>query len=153
MPPNPPLPALAGVLYFARLALLGVLWAVILYAVRYLMREVAPPRRAGVGASVLGRLIVQEAANGLQAGAIYPVDGELTFGRTDSCTVKIDDPFVSSVHARITSREGRHLVEDMGSRNGTCVRGERIGEATPLSDGDELRIGPALFVYHVGGSA
>ena len=42
-----------------------------------------------------------------------------------------DDTFVSQVHARVFRRDGDVYVEDLGSRNGTFVNGEPIGDGRP----------------------
>jgi len=38
-------------------------------------------------------------------------------------------------------------VEDLGSKNGTFVRGKRIAEPVSLRDGDEVRLGLVTFVF------
>jgi len=43
--------------------------------------------------------------------------------------------------------ESDALIEDLGSKNGTYVGGERITGPTPLADGDEVRIGSVLLVF------
>ena len=65
-----------------------------------------------------------------------------------------DDPEakVSRRHARITLREGRHFLEDLGSTNGTFVnRGKRLlpGHLHPLQDGDEIIVGKTFLRFHV----
>ncbi|HKE19012.1 MAG TPA: sigma 54-interacting transcriptional regulator [Kofleriaceae bacterium] len=71
---------------------------------------------------------------------------EVTFGRTRVATVPIDSERVSRLHARVICKDGRVLVEDLGSRNGTRVNGTRIEEATELSSGDQIEIGPVTAV-------
>jgi ABC transport system ATP-binding/permease protein len=55
-------------------------------------------------------------------------------GRSDQCDVVLSNPHVSSRHAKLTLLDnGRLLVEDLGSSNGTFVNGRRIvREETPL---------------------
>jgi pSer/pThr/pTyr-binding forkhead associated (FHA) protein len=57
--------------------------------------------------------------------------GVWTFGRADDVDVKIDDPSISRHHARlIVELDRSHVpqlfIEDLGSSNGTSVRGRRI---------------------------
>jgi hypothetical protein len=61
-------------------------------------------------------------------------------GRAPECEVRFDDPGTSRHHARLYTRGGLLWVEDLRSRNGVIVRGQRITEATPLDDGDSLHI-------------
>jgi pSer/pThr/pTyr-binding forkhead associated (FHA) protein len=42
---------------------------------------------------------------------------------------------------------GEAAVEDLGSRNGTYVGGERVTRARPLHDGDEIRIGRVVLTF------
>ena len=65
-----------------------------------------------------------------------------------------DDPEakVSRRHARITFSEGKYLLEDLGSTNGTFVnRGKRLSPGTrqPLNDGDEIIVGKTFLRFHV----
>jgi DNA-binding winged helix-turn-helix (wHTH) protein len=62
-------------------------------------------------------------------------------GRDPQVTVWIDSPGISRQHARITIDGDRVTIEDLGSKNGTHVRGAAISRPTPLSDGDEIRFG------------
>ena len=62
-------------------------------------------------------------------------------GRDPACDVFLNDASVSRSHAHITVSAETATVVDVGSKNGTFVRGTRIAEATPLVDGDALRFG------------
>jgi pSer/pThr/pTyr-binding forkhead associated (FHA) protein len=66
--------------------------------------------------------------------------GDVTIGRGAGCTIVIDDPTISRVHVRLTVTEAGISVEDLGSRNGTLVNGERIASTT-LRSGDRLTLG------------
>jgi pSer/pThr/pTyr-binding forkhead associated (FHA) protein len=41
------------------------------------------------------------------------------------------------------------VLEDLGSRNGTYLRGKRIEAPVTLADGDQLTIGPASMTFRV----
>jgi pSer/pThr/pTyr-binding forkhead associated (FHA) protein len=70
-------------------------------------------------------------------------------GREPGVSIRLDSPKVSRNHARV-SVSGRELaIEDLGSKNGTFVRGVRIAEVTRLNPGDELQIGPVTLVFRV----
>jgi hypothetical protein len=65
-----------------------------------------------------------------------------------------DDPEakVSRRHARITLNDGKYVLEDLGSTNGTFVnRGKRLSPGTrqPLNDGDEIIVGKTFLRFHV----
>ena len=71
-----------------------------------------------------------------EAGAAFPIEGEVTLGRGGGCNVPLAfDTFVSQVHARAFERDGTLWVEDLGSRNGTFVNGEQVHEPTRVAQG------------------
>ncbi len=72
--------------------------------------------------------------------------GDLVLGRDPSCDVVLDAEDVSRRHARVREESGRHLVEDLGSRNGTFVGEERISRRV-LASGDLLRLGSVVLKY------
>lgn len=66
---------------------------------------------------------------------------DFTIGRSAESSLSIPSLSLSRHHARIVRRDGRYLLEDCGSRNGTYLNHNALGEAMPLSDGDEIRMG------------
>jgi hypothetical protein len=65
-----------------------------------------------------------------------------------------DDPEakVSRRHARITFNDGKYLLEDLGSTNGTFInRGKRLSPGTrqPLNDGDEIIVGKTFLRFQI----
>lgn len=90
-----------------------------------------------------------------KARRVIPIEGESLFiGRDPSCDVVIPHRPVSRKHARI-SREGRrYRLEDLGSRNGTWLNGERLTPAKGgedantylLSDGDQITVAGATVL-------
>jgi DNA-binding winged helix-turn-helix (wHTH) protein len=67
--------------------------------------------------------------------------GENLLGRVEDGVAWIEAATVSRRHARILVAEGMAIIEDLGSKNGTFVRGERILGPTPLAHGDVIRLG------------
>jgi len=75
------------------------------------------------------------------------VPGEtVTFGR-EECTLTIPSPRVSRRHAEITWDDGKPVLTDLGSSNGTQVNGRRLSKPHVLEDGDEISVGPYLCTY------
>jgi DNA-binding winged helix-turn-helix (wHTH) protein len=74
-------------------------------------------------------------------------DGENLLGRNEEAVVWIDDPLVSRRHARIFVDPTGARLEDLGSRNGTFLRGKRIEAPVELADEDLLTIGPASMIF------
>ncbi|HKC12937.1 MAG TPA: FHA domain-containing protein [Vicinamibacteria bacterium] len=73
--------------------------------------------------------------------------GENILGRSAEARVPLDLGRVSRHHARIVVGSDRAVLEDMGSKNGTFVRGERVTQPEVLEDGDEICIGPVVLVF------
>jgi DNA-binding winged helix-turn-helix (wHTH) protein len=78
--------------------------------------------------------------------AIAVAEGSSDIGRDRDAAICVDAPSVSRRHARVVFSEGRAMIEDMHSKNGTFVNGRRIEGPVALSDGDEIRVGVALLV-------
>jgi DNA-binding winged helix-turn-helix (wHTH) protein len=67
--------------------------------------------------------------------------GENIIGRAGDAAVRIRSDEVSRHHARIVVSSSGATIEDLGSTNGTLVRGKRIERPCDLRDGDEIVIG------------
>jgi DNA-binding winged helix-turn-helix (wHTH) protein len=67
--------------------------------------------------------------------------GESVIGRDSGCAIRIDADSISRHHARLRVAGPDVSIEDLGSKNGTWVGGERIGGAVPLADGTSFRLG------------
>jgi DNA-binding winged helix-turn-helix (wHTH) protein len=72
---------------------------------------------------------------------------ESVLGRSLDADIRFDVPGVSRRHARIVVDGDRVALEDLGSQNGTYLRGERVTERTTLADGDEVRLGPVSIIF------
>ncbi|HEU0032129.1 MAG TPA: sigma 54-interacting transcriptional regulator [Kofleriaceae bacterium] len=74
---------------------------------------------------------------------------DVTFGRSRGATITVDHEKVSRMHARVRRAGNVIEVEDLGSRNGTRINGERIDSVRRLERGDELAIGPILAIVGI----
>jgi hypothetical protein len=75
--------------------------------------------------------------------------GENLLGRDEDAIVWIEDGLVSRRHARIVIDETGAVLEDLGSKNGTYLRGKRIEGPKKLADEDQVTIGPASMTFRV----
>ncbi|MGC1222198.1 MAG: sigma 54-interacting transcriptional regulator [Candidatus Sulfotelmatobacter sp.] len=73
-------------------------------------------------------------------------EGEITIGREASNGIAISDPSVSRRHCLLSGQDGRFLVRDLDSRNGTLVNGTGVEEQW-LKHGDEIAAGDSSFVF------
>ena len=76
-------------------------------------------------------------------------EGESILGRDPDATVFIDHVSASRRHAQITIVGGTATIEDLGSKNGTRVDGERIETAASLADGSQIRIGSVRMDFRI----
>jgi pSer/pThr/pTyr-binding forkhead associated (FHA) protein len=70
---------------------------------------------------------------------------EVSIGRSPENVLVIDNPAVSHYHARVFNEEGRLMLEDFGSMNGTFVNGQRV-KMVSLKPGDSVAIGKHTII-------
>jgi DNA-binding winged helix-turn-helix (wHTH) protein len=74
--------------------------------------------------------------------------GNNLLGRDPEARVVLDHPSVSRRHAHIVvDDDGEARIEDLGSRNGTYLRGKRLTGVLSLADGDAIRLGSVDMTY------
>ena len=76
-------------------------------------------------------------------GSAFPLLGDsVTLGRERGDINFPDDGYVSGLHARMYTRDGRVYLSDLGSSNGTFIKvqGERA-----VGDGSFVLLGQQLF--------
>lgn len=80
--------------------------------------------------------------SGSNAGRLVAIGSEpMIIGREGDADLCLDDPGVSRKHARVARRgQCDFYIEDLGSRNGTFIRGRRSTRA-PLESGDYVQVG------------
>jgi hypothetical protein len=72
------------------------------------------------------------------------VTGRVLLGRSSACQLVFADDTVSRRHAELRMHEGRWILRDLGSSNGTWVNGRRVMEAE-VAPGDEVSLGHCRF--------
>jgi DNA-binding NtrC family response regulator len=76
-----------------------------------------------------------------------PDRGQVTVGRSETADIQVPDPLISRVHAAITLGETLQ-VRDLGSSNGTVVRGKKLPPNTdvPISVGETIDFGSTVVI-------
>ena len=77
-------------------------------------------------------------------------EGEFAVGRSAGCQLSLDDPLVSRRHAVFVVSQDGVVIEDLQSRNGVLVNGQRITERTSLNPGDKVIIGSQELTLLLG---
>ena len=148
-------------LQLIRFGFLALLWLFVLAAMRVIRADlrtsgqpriaVPPPaRRRGKGAApsrpaagTPTQLIVTE--GGLTGTRIRLTGAPVLIGRANDSTLVLEDDYASTRHARISLQNGRWIVEDLGSTNGTYLGERKLDGPVPLEVGVPLRIGRTVL--------
>lgn len=153
-----------------RFGFLALLWVFVIATVIVLRRDLRAPRDLGhalptpSGAAAVtaeaterswrrrsqkvpkGQATKLVVIEGELAGTVIPLDqAPITVGRAADATLVLEDDYVSSRHTRLFLSEGRWLVEDLDSTNGTWIGKTRITAATEVPLGEPLRIGRTII--------
>jgi pSer/pThr/pTyr-binding forkhead associated (FHA) protein len=85
---------------------------------------------------------------GPAVGSRFLLNAERTVaGRSEQADIFLDDVTVSRRHAEFVREDGRFVVRDVGSLNGTYVNRNRIDQVA-LATGDEVQIGQYRLTFH-----
>jgi len=76
-------------------------------------------------------------------------EGQFVIGRSSKCQLSVDDPLISRQHAVLTVTGDNATVEDLGSRNGILVNGQKLTLGVRgLADGDTITVGSQVLTIH-----
>jgi pilus assembly protein CpaF len=77
---------------------------------------------------------------------VVPLEDGITFiGRDSSCAIRLDFPDVSERHALLSVSDGKAILKDLNSSNGTLVNGVYIDDEVQLNDSKVIQIGSSMF--------
>ncbi len=77
--------------------------------------------------------------------------GETLVGRSEECSLCLDDERLSRAHAKLIATESQIGIVDLGSRNGTFVNDVRVRNPVQLNNGDQIRMGQTLMILSIAG--
>jgi hypothetical protein len=88
--------------------------------------------------------------HGAPAGQVVPLSPEVTtsLGRAKANDVVLEDVSVSSQHCRVRPEQGRFVLHDLGSTNGTFVNERRVSRH-PLAEGDVIKVGETTLQFRM----
>jgi len=102
-------------------------------------RPVKPSKRKRGAPS---QLVISEGSN---AGVVVPLGSEpILLGRGADATIRLDDDYVSTRHARFVPHGDEWYIEDLGSTNGTYIGSQRITTPMVVSIGVQVRLGKTI---------
>ena len=74
----------------------------------------------------------------------------LIIGREPECDIVIPDRQVTRRHAQLVRTGGTFTIEDLGSKNGTWLNGNRVEGMREISDGDEIHVALKVRLRFLG---
>jgi pilus assembly protein CpaF len=77
---------------------------------------------------------------------------EINVGRVQGNDLMLPKGNVSKRHARLLFRDGRIIVTDLKSTNGTYVNGRKIAQATIVREGDKIYVGDFVLRIEMSGA-
>ena len=95
------------------------------------------PRRRGTRVVVI--------RSDTQPGFDFIVRDSVALGRSPEADIELQDPYASEFHLRLASRDGRLVLTDLGSSNGTYVNGRRVTAPVDLNRGDAIQVGKTVM--------
>ena len=150
-----------------RFGFLAVLWLFVLIALSVMRRDLfrSAARQPAAGRSAPAGPVAEESRGrgrrgsgrprqpsalvvleGSQAGRSVALGSQpITIGRSQDCTLPLQDQYASTQHARLVPRDGQWFVEDLGSTNGTYLDRAKVSGALPVPVGAPLRIGKTVM--------
>jgi DNA-binding winged helix-turn-helix (wHTH) protein len=85
----------------------------------------------------------------LERRQIPLMEGINIIGRSRDAAIQVDSPGVSRHHARMLVVNGEVTLEDLGSKNGTDLNGQRIATPRRVCDGDQIRLGAIVLTLRI----
>src|SRR5262249_12709076 len=84
-----------------------------------------------------------------ETGTFPFAEGAHLVGRDEDCDLILSSPVVSRHHARISVSRDDTVIEDLKSRNGTFVAGQRLTAPVSLHDDDQVSFGNLMFYFRL----
>lgn len=90
---------------------------------------------------------------GKAEGQTIPVNvPQFVIGRDPKCNLRPASAMISKQHCALFIKDGKVLLRDFDSTNGTFVNDQQIKGVVPLANGDLLKVGPLQFKVNVEGA-
>ena len=128
------------VLFVGRVLLVVVLYIFLFAVMRTGVGLVRGQRRD----SAIWAIDVEKGTRRLR-GLHVDILGPVVVGRSPNSDIVVDEPYVSSTHARFTIQGPALVVEDLSSTNGTMVNGHPIAQPVTLRENDEVQVGDTIM--------
>lgn len=131
-----------------RLGFVGLLYLFLWQVLRITMRDLShaavqqPAKRRSSRAKLI---VIDPADSDLNPGSSFSIGAKTTIGRHPDCSVVIEEPSVSAVHAEIEARNHAWYLTDLDSTNGSFVNGRPVAGTAYIETDDVVQFGRIKF--------
>ncbi len=129
-----------------KIILIIIIYLIIVQALKIMSKDIK--RGVGKGNQNLGwKLKVSFPGDGgnFVEGDVVPIGNRITIGRNKDNQMVLPSRAVSGHHARIYFEDGRYMLEDQNSTNGTFINGIMVDKKS-LQPGDEISISQTVLI-------
>jgi len=129
-----------------KIVLVIIIFVIIVQALKIMSKDV---KRGGLksGKNLGWKLKLEYSQDGSSfvSGDIISLGNKITVGRNKSNQMVLPSQSVSNFHAQIYFEDGRYMLEDLDSTNGTFINGIKVNKKS-LQPGDEVRISQTVLI-------
>ncbi|WP_315119017.1 FHA domain-containing protein [uncultured Clostridium sp.] len=134
--------------YAFTIFIIAIIYLIIWTSLKIMNKDMkSTGRKNSVGKNAGFEIIEPGNSSNLKKGGVIPIKSEITIGRKEGNTFILDDPYISSFHARVYIKNDDYIIEDLDSTNGILINGVRIEERTRLKTGDIIKIGNTILKF------
>ncbi len=130
---------------FLKIILIIIIYIIIVQALKIMSRDVKRGLKDGKNLGWRLKLVYPGDGGAFAEGDIVPIGNKLTIGRNRQNQMVLPSPSVSNFHAKIYFEDGRYMLEDLNSTNGTFINGVMVDKKS-LQPGDEISISQTVLV-------
>ncbi|HEX6332059.1 MAG TPA: FHA domain-containing protein [Actinomycetota bacterium] len=145
------------VLSVLKYALVALLYFFVFRAVRSVALDVAGRRGGGAASQPRAAAAAKASKGGKPPSQVVVhepdearprtvrLSGSTQIGRAEACAIRLNDTYVSQMHARLYGEDGGWFVEDLGSTNGTYLNDRRVVRPVEVHAGDVVKVGKTVL--------
>lgn len=145
------------VLSVLKYALVALLYFFVFRAVRSVALDVAGRRGGGAASQPRAAAAAKASKGGKPPSQVVVhepdearprtvrLSGSTQIGRAEACAIRLNDTYVSQMHARLYGEDGGWFVEDLGSTNGTYLNDRRVVQPVEVHAGDVVKVGKTVL--------
>ncbi|MBU5485163.1 FHA domain-containing protein [Clostridium sp. MSJ-11] len=134
--------------YVFTIFIIAIIYLIIWTSLKIMNKDMkSNGKKSSVNKSAGFEIIEPGNSSNLKKGGVIPIKGEITIGRKEGNTFILDDPYISSFHARVYFKNDDYIIEDLDSTNGILVNEVRIEDRTRLKIGDIIKIGNTILKF------